>query len=476
MDKIPKFRRKPKPPVLETAIDRNGAVASDTMSPNDSVLGQSQRAHHKMAPFRSLRLRGPSKRARDSPPADLTPTTPSAVVVAQDGIQSPPRPARPASQPAQHKSPPVQDRRRSVNQPPPVLPAFLTLSQQDIDAKYQELTWAERVRVAQGMRDDNMGDPRWALYKHADTQEKMDRYINIRPWAHNRVKLRVPDAEFDYVNASAITLTSPTDPHKPPLRYLAMQGPTVSSFDHVWRMIAEQCPSPAVIVQLTNLVELDVIKCDQYFPMGDEIPTGGHDTTWSVNEYDLWGDNWRADLTFVSVEELAGGAIEKRKLLLHVHGEQEPRVVWHFLYRRWPDFGVPTAEDVDSFLELMKLSREHTTPSAPRVIHCSAGVGRTGTFICLEHLMRELDSGALARYDMPSERADLVCHTVDTLRQQRRGMVQGEIQYRFIYQVLRKLWHEKYGGGDEDARSTEPAAKRLEVASPFTGNFRPATN
>lgn len=131
MDKIPKFRRKPKPPVLETAIDRNGSVASDSMSPSgDSVMGQPQRAHHKMAPFRSLRLRGPSKRARDSPPADLTPTTPSAVVVAQDGIQSPPRPARPASQPVQHKSPPVQDRRRSVNQPPPVLPAFLTLSQQ----------------------------------------------------------------------------------------------------------------------------------------------------------------------------------------------------------------------------------------------------------------------------------------------------------------------------------------------------------
>ncbi|PTB69215.1 tyrosine phosphatase [Trichoderma citrinoviride] len=443
MDKIPKFRRKPKPPVLETAIDRNGSVASDKMSPNDSP----QRTHHKMAPFRSLRLRGPSKRARDSPPSDLTPTTPSAVVVAQDGIHTM------CSRPANHHAPSA-----------------------DIDAKYQELTWAERVRVAQGMRDDNLGDPRWALYKHADTHDKMDRYINIRPWAHNRVKLRVPESEFDYVNASAISLTSPTDPHKPPLHYLAMQGPTVSSFDHVWRMIAEQCPSPAVIVQLTNLVELDMVKCDQYFPMGDEIPTGGQDTVWSVNEYNLWGDNWRADLTFVSVEELAGGAIEKRKLLLHVHGEQEPRVVWHFLYRRWPDFGVPTAEDVDSFLELMRLSREHTAPSAPRVIHCSAGVGRTGTFICLEHLMRELDSGALARYDMPSERTDLVCQTVDTLRQQRRGMVQGEIQYRFIYQVLRKLWHEKYGGTDGEARSVEPAAKRLEVASPFTGNFRPATN
>ncbi|KAK0764913.1 hypothetical protein N5P37_002385 [Trichoderma harzianum] len=472
MDKIPKFRRKPKPPVIETALDRNAAVASENMSVNDSV----QRTHHKMSPFKSLRLRGPSKRARDSPPSDLTPTTPSAVVVAQDGIQSPQRPARPASQPAQHKSPPVQDRRRSVNQPPPVLPAFLTLSQQDIDVKYQELTWAERVRVAQGMRDDNMGDARWIIYKHADTFEKMDRYINIKPWAYNRVKLRVPETEFDYVNASAITLTSPTDPNKPPLRYLAMQGPTVSSFDHVWRMIAEQCPSPAVIVQLTNMIELDVIKCDQYFPMGDELPTGGQDTVWGVNDYNLWNDNWRADLTFVSVEELAGGAIEKRKLLLHVQGEKEPRVVWHFLYRRWPDFGVPTSDDLDSFLELMKLSRSYCAPSTPRIIHCSAGVGRTGTFICLEHLIRELNAGYLARYDLPMERADLVFQAVDSLRQQRRGMVQGEIQYRFIYQVMRKLWQDKYGTVDEEASSREPAAKRLEVASPFAGNFRPATN
>jgi protein-tyrosine phosphatase len=108
------------------------------MSVNDSVLAQSQRSHHKMHPFRSLRLRGPSKRARDSPPSDLTPTTPSAVVVAQDGIQSPPRPGRPASQPVQHKSPPVQDRRRSVNQPPPVLPAFLSQSQQGASYLYQD--------------------------------------------------------------------------------------------------------------------------------------------------------------------------------------------------------------------------------------------------------------------------------------------------------------------------------------------------
>jgi protein-tyrosine phosphatase len=124
MDKIPKFRRKPKPPVIETSIDRRASIATENVSATESP-----RAHHKMSAFKSLRLRGPSKRARDSPPSELTPTMPSAVVVAQDGIQSPSRLVRPASQPAQYKSPPVQDRRRSVNQLPPALPLFLSLSQ-----------------------------------------------------------------------------------------------------------------------------------------------------------------------------------------------------------------------------------------------------------------------------------------------------------------------------------------------------------
>ncbi|OAA64690.1 protein-tyrosine phosphatase 2 [Niveomyces insectorum RCEF 264] len=195
---------------------------------------------------------------------------------------------------------------------------------------------------------------------------------------------------------------------------------------------------------------------------------------------------------------------------------EDERIVYHFLYKRWPDFGVPTLEDVPSFFGLMRLSADKNADADnPRIVHCSAGVGRSGTFIALEHLQRELDAGVLARYDdnddddddkekndtaVPDspgsdgvagrETDDLIFTTVNQLREQRRAMVQADAQYLFIYRVLRKLWEEKYGGsggvgsgvgsrssGSQSNNNTdetqfdvsdgsEPAPKRLEV-DPF---------
>lgn len=210
--------------------------------------------------------------------------------------------------------------------------------------------------------------------------------------------------------------------------------------------------------------------------------------------------------------------------------EYEERVVWHFLYKKWPDFGVPTLEDLDSFFTLMRLSRQkNANPSNPRIVHCSAGVGRSGTFIALEHLMREMDAGVLDNWDSPShfrhlrkdvendassmdgnnghvekaeakddeaavkmdveedkgspvvEGDDLIFYTVNQLREQRRNMVQADSQFLFLYQVMRKLWEDRHGISINSAISSvppqlpdiaysssngEPAAKRLEF-DPF---------
>ncbi|KAL2023702.1 hypothetical protein VTK56DRAFT_1416 [Thermocarpiscus australiensis] len=205
--------------------------------------------------------------------------------------------------------------------------------------------------------------------------------------------------------------------------------------------------------------------------------------------------------------------------------EPEERIVWHFLYKKWPDFGVPTMTDLDSFFALMRLSREKNAgPGNPRIVHCSAGVGRSGTFIALEHLIRELDAGVLENWDertgpagtatplssaassspslspppadtdageidadvaqdqrssrsqsqspvqreeQPGQGRDLIFETVNQLREQRRTMVQAESQYLFLYQVMRKLWQDRYGYEvDDSVNAGEPAAKRLEV-DPF---------
>lgn len=327
----------------------------------------------------------------------------------------------------------------------------------EMDSRFEDINWDERIRLSKGQPNHPSYDPKWALFKQTNPQEKgvMDRYVNIKPWDHNRIRLIVPPGQLDYVNASAITLRSPSDASRPEFRYIAMQGPTIPSIPYVWRMIAEQVDSPIVIIQLTNNVENGAQKCSQYFPDGAE------NSEWTLNDADVWEDGWNATLKHESVEMICNNSVVKSRLSLRVKGERAPRTIWHFRYCRWPDFGVPADGDLDHFFDLMRLSREHSSPNGPRVVHCSAGVGRTGTFIALEHLVRELDVGAI--YDpapdmpqvSPMPMPDLVYDTVQDLRQQRKGMVQSEQQYRFLYQVLRKLWTDRNESNDDDEDETD---------------------
>ncbi|KAL6895082.1 protein-tyrosine phosphatase-like protein [Trichoderma evansii] len=313
-----------------------------------------------------------------------------------------------------------------------------------IKDKCQKLGQAHRARTAQG----NLGDARWTLYKQPDDHTNMDRYENIRPFVHNRVKLQVPENTSEYLNASPINLPSPSDPSQPPLRYIAMQGPIEESIDHVWRMIAEQTSSPAVIVQITNMVEFTEDMGTHYFPYTKE--------PWNINESNRWDDGWRAKLSDVSSEINSGEktnfkGFEVCKLLLHVHREKEPRVVWHFLYMNYYDYGDPSLDDLPGFVDIIKVSSKYSAPSSKRIIHCNSGVGQTGVFIALDHLIRELDLGALANHDLPHEGPDLIYNAVESLSQQRHGMVQRQSHYLLLYQAMKQLWHKKYDVVDEEA-------------------------
>ena len=340
------------------------------------------------------------------------------------------------------------------------IPTFLNLSVPDILFKYNDINWKEGERNMLGSQDP-LTHPQYAPL--SQVYRNLDRYGNVQPWNSNRIKLQVPEGATDYINASPIVLESPLNPEdRPPHRYIAMQGPKANTTGHTWRMVAEQLQSPAVIVMLTETHEKNMEKCFPYYPR--EV-----DETKELGEDDEFGDGFRATLKCISMEEKAEGAIVMRQLSLHIEGRDEDMVVWHLLYKKWPDYGVPALEDIESFFELMRLSRaKNASQDNPRIVHCSAGVGRSGTFIALEHLMREVDSGDLENYDEKNGGADapdLVFDAVNTLREQRRMMVQAEPQFLFIYQVLRKQWMEKYDLVEED---DEPASKRLEVAhDPF---------
>lgn len=299
--------------------------------------------------------------------------------------------------------------------------------------------FAQQARRAKDIRD--LGEARWALYTQPENHTKMDRFDDVRPFVQNRVKLRVPENTSDYVNASPIILTSPSHPSQPLLRYIAMQGPIRASIDHVWRMVAEQTSSPAVIVQIATMVEYTDSISIPYYPETNE--------PWNLNESNLWGDDWRAKLIVDSHETYNDGT-ERSKLLLHVHGEEEPRVVWHFLYQRWESWYPFSLDDLGGLVQVMELSRQHNAPSNPRIIHCSDGIGRTSVFIALDHLIRELNFGALASYDLPQEGEDLIYNTVDILCQQRHNMVQNQLHYILLYEAIRKLWYDKYGAVAEE--------------------------
>ena len=181
-------------------------------------------------------------------------------------------------------------------------------------------------------------------------------------------------------------------------------------------MIWQETTDVAVIVMLTQTHDENREKCFQYFPLNIEAGSFKIEPEGSVtvSEY-----SFHVDMR-----------TEVRRLSLNFGAESKD--VWHFLFLGWPDFDTP---DSSTLLKFMKLCVEkNTSPSNPRIIHCSAGVGPSGTFIALEHLLAQVETGAI--FDA-KEDEDIIYNVVNRLREQRMLMVQTEDQYRFLYEIIR---------------------------------------
>lgn len=303
---------------------------------------------------------------------------------------------------------------------------------------------------------DRLTNRQWP---RTDPDPILDRYTNIHPWAGNRVQLQVPEGVNDYINASPVALFSTSAKQRRfsigvPDKYICMQGPKQETVDHTWHMVWEETSQPdtttaAVVIMLCPFRCADPNRpgetkeqCSTYFPLDEDS------TPLFINETDVLGETFKATVKFVSREPTPPGTdIEVRQLSMTVEGVEGEKPIWHFLYPSWPDFGALEENNVESIISLMTLSREKNGAAEnPRIVHCSAGVGRTGTFVALEFLLGELQGGAWENWDVSGfSGRDAIYDTVNQLRKQRRNMVQAFEQYAFLYEVLKKMWEEMYG-------------------------------
>ncbi|XP_078792258.1 receptor-type tyrosine-protein phosphatase delta isoform X39 [Oryzias latipes] len=236
-------------------------------------------------------------------------------------------------------------------------------------------------------------------HSNLEVNKPKNRYANVIAYDHSRILLSAIDGipGSDYINANYI------DGYRKQNAYIATQGPLPETFGEFWRMIWEQ--RSAVVVMMTKLEERSRVKCDQYWP------TRGTET------YGL------IQVSLLDTVELATYCV--RTFSLFKNGSSEKREVRQFQFTAWPDHGVP--EHPTPFLAFLRRVKACNPPDAgPMVVHCSAGVGRTGCFIVID---------AMLERNKHEKTVDIYGH-VTLMRAQRNYMVQTEDQYVFIHDAL----------------------------------------
>uniref|UniRef100_A0A8C2MBK7 Phosphatidylinositol phosphatase PTPRQ n=1 Tax=Cricetulus griseus TaxID=10029 RepID=A0A8C2MBK7_CRIGR len=233
-----------------------------------------------------------------------------------------------------------------------------------------------------------------------------NRFPNIKPYNNNRVKL-IADASIpgsDYINASYIS------GYLCPNEFIATQGPLPGTVGDFWRMVWET--RAKTLVMLTQCFEKGRIRCHQYWPEDNKPVTVFGDIVITKLMEDI-----QIDWTI-------------RDLKIERHGDY--MTVRQCNFTGWPEHGVPeNTTPLIHFVKLVRTSRAHDT--TPMVVHCSAGVGRTGVFIALDHLTQHInDHDFVDVYGLVAE-----------LRGERMCMVQNLAQYIFLHQCILDLLSNK---------------------------------
>jgi len=235
-----------------------------------------------------------------------------------------------------------------------------------------------------------------------------NRYANILPYDYTRVRLEInPSDRFsDYINANFLEGYAGKPKH-----YIAAQGPTPHTLPDFWRLLWEH--SVQIIAMVTNCEEKGRIKCQRYWPTAEE------------DELDLQNGLY---VTLVDEQNFPDYVI---RTLRCRSSSGASRNIVQFHYTTWPDHGVPVGTaGLAGMIRKIRIARapggRADSTKGPMLVHCSAGVGRTGTLIAIDvNLDSIIDRNSVDPLG-----------TLNTMRRQRSTMVQTEQQYIFIYKSL----------------------------------------
>ncbi|XP_052005244.1 receptor-type tyrosine-protein phosphatase eta [Xyrauchen texanus] len=242
----------------------------------------------------------------------------------------------------------------------------------------------------------------------APENKARNRYNNVLPYDSSRVKLSVLGSPFDdYINASYMPGYSSKK------EFIAAQGPLPCTVNDFWRMIWEK--NVHTVVMLTKCNEQGRVKCEEYWP--SEMKHFKNLTVMTASDIPL--DDW-------TIRDF-----EVRNLKT-----AETRSVRHFHFTAWPDHGVPeTTELLINFRHLVREHMDQYSRHSPTLVHCSAGVGRTGTFIAIDRLIFQIERDAVVD----------VYGIIHDLRMHRPLMVQTEDQYVFLNQCAMDIIRSRTG-------------------------------
>lgn len=244
--------------------------------------------------------------------------------------------------------------------------------------------------------------------EQAKINRKYNRYRDVFPYDHSRIILNRL-ANMDYINANLVKC------ERANRRYILTQGPLEQTVSHFWLMVWEQ--DTKAILMLNKIVEKKQIKCHKYWPenIGEKYILDLPDVGLQVE--------------YLRCEEFENFCIRTLRLTDVAAKPSVSREIYQFHYTTWPDFGIPSSPL--AFLQFLKKVRDSGAMSdnvGPPVVHCSAGIGRSGTFClvdCCLILVNKFGEQKISVKDVLHE-----------LRSHRMGLIQTTDQLYFSYQAI----------------------------------------